>query len=318
MRIAFDAATPITDETFRACSTLARRSGHQAIGTATPHPQAWLLIEEPGPWGREVTGRDPAVAAELREVASASNIRLQWIRRHDRSLSRHADRRVFACWSARTGSWMETFPWSGQLEDLDLDRLAGFGRGEPLRLGTPTDEPLVLVCTHGGVDACCAKLGRPIAAALSERFGSLVWEMTHVGGCRFAANVMCLPAGVMYGQTDPGLSIRQVEAFLGGQVIEEGLRGHAGVPAAAQVAELAVRRRTGVWELEASRVTYRGVGRGYEVRVETGDVTHLVTVEPAQLPEQPYGCGYEGRWTPTEWHVTGLRPVPMDGPPATA
>ena len=46
--------------------------------------------------------------------------------------------------------------------------------------------PLLLVCTHGRRDACCAQFGRPTAMALARRYGTAVWETTHVGGDRFA------------------------------------------------------------------------------------------------------------------------------------
>ena len=41
---------------------------------------------------------------------------------------------------------------------------------------------MVLVCTHGTRDACCAVRGRPIVAALARALPEQVWECTHLGG----------------------------------------------------------------------------------------------------------------------------------------
>jgi hypothetical protein len=66
-------------------------------------------------------------------------------------------------------------------------------------------ETFVFCCTHGTRDKCCAKFGR---AALKE-FRNVakqidvpleVWESTHLGGDRFAANALVFPHGYMYGR----------------------------------------------------------------------------------------------------------------------
>ena len=60
----------------------------------------------------------------------------------------------------------------------------------------PHRDPLVLVCTNGRHDPCCATFGRPLARVLRE--GARrddVWECSHIGGDRFAANIVILPEG---------------------------------------------------------------------------------------------------------------------------
>ena len=60
----------------------------------------------------------------------------------------------------------------------------------------PHVHPLVLVCTNGRHDPCCATFGRPLARVLRE--GAQrddVWECSHIGGDRFAANIVILPEG---------------------------------------------------------------------------------------------------------------------------
>ncbi len=76
------------------------------------------------------------------------------------------------------------------------------GGGTP---GVPVDHPLLVVCTHGKRDRCCAKNGRPLYDALRrETESGWVWQSTHVGGDRFAGNVVVFPQGLYYGRVEPG------------------------------------------------------------------------------------------------------------------
>src|SRR3712207_7435783 len=69
--------------------------------------------------------------------------------------------------------------------------------------GRPAERPVYRVCAHGGHEACCALRGRPLARALPADDPDDVWECSHLGGDRFAANVLVLPHGFYYGQV-PG------------------------------------------------------------------------------------------------------------------
>ena len=89
---------------------------------------------------------------------------------------------------------------------FDDDRRLGGARrpgilDATVRSGTDDDgAPIYAVCAHGTHDACCAIRGRPVAAALDQLRPGRVWECSHVGGDRFAANVLVLPSGVLYGR----------------------------------------------------------------------------------------------------------------------
>ncbi len=63
----------------------------------------------------------------------------------------------------------------------------------------------LLVCTHGAVDACCAKFGYPVYRSLrqiaEETAGAVrVWRCTHFGGHRFAATLLDMPEGRYWGR----------------------------------------------------------------------------------------------------------------------
>lgn len=118
-------------------------------------------------------------------------------------------------------------------------------------------ERLLLVCTNGRQDPCCARIGRPVAAALAGAHGDAVWETTHVGGDRYAANVVALPEGTYHGGTDPHSARAVAEAALRGAVELAHYRGRAGLPAAAQSAEWYARQATGV--LDVTAVIHHGL-----------------------------------------------------------
>jgi len=121
-------------------------------------------------------------------------------------------------------------------------------------VGERTDRPLYLVCTHGGHDACCALRGRPLARAMPAPGPVDVWECSHLGGDRFAANVVVLPHGFYYGQV-PGDGAELVHAHERGQVALPWLRGRAGVAPPGQAAQHHARGELGLLALDDLPVT---------------------------------------------------------------
>jgi hypothetical protein len=96
-----------------------------------------------------------------------------------------------------------------------------------------------LVCTHGKRSVCCARLGAPLAQALANRHRGPVWETTHVGGHRFAANLVILPHGLYYGPVGVGPAAAAIDAYRRGAVLPGRYRGRAGQPRAEQEADYA-------------------------------------------------------------------------------
>ena len=64
--------------------------------------------------------------------------------------------------------------------------------------------PQVLVCTHGSRDRCCGVLGGVIFAQLKNQLNMMlpdaVWQVSHLGGHRFAPTALCLPLGLLLGR----------------------------------------------------------------------------------------------------------------------
>ena len=208
-----------------------------AAASAPEASRAWLLIEHPGPWPHEAAeAAQPAPLGELVRAAAKLGVRVQMIRRPGRRRVGDA-RRVFLAWTAGREPWLRLGSVSAsspELRERDLEELAA---GVTPSFGSPPGEPVFLVCTHGRRSACCARFGTPLAQALSARYPGQVWETTHVGGHRFAANLVILPHGLYYGPVGADAAACAISAYLRGTVAPGRYRGRAGQAAAAQQAD---------------------------------------------------------------------------------
>ncbi len=237
---------------YAGCAAICRQLGEPLIGTAPTAAVGWLLIEHPGPWPAFGLPQDvPVPIARFADHALEHGVRTQLIRRPDRTGRQIGAPTVMVGGGAPGHRWLErrTLTDPQALGELDPARIA---RSSPPGFGTQVDTAL-LVCTHGRREVCCAKFGGPVARALAARFGPVVWETTHVGGDRFAANLVVLPTGAYYGRLDPDDAVRVAEAALSDRVALDRFRGSAGLPAAAQAAECLLRRALGAVEESAVR-----------------------------------------------------------------
>jgi hypothetical protein len=214
------------------CSVQALVRGDSVNATAPP-ARHWLLVEQPGPWGRDAlleSRFDHRVASRLAARAREAGVRIQLVRRPGGRLAESGMRWALADVSR------ETVRWSTRTTDAELLDVPWDGS-----VGEESDSPTYLVCTHGGHDVCCAVRGRPLAQQLPGD----VWETSHLGGDRFAANVLVLPHGFVYGQV-PGNGAALVAAHTAGQVALPWLRGRAGLSAPAQAAQQHARTELGL------------------------------------------------------------------------
>lgn len=281
-RLSLSVADPGPDRSFR-CSTASLERGEPLTGTASTVP-AFLLLEEPGPWGPAVLNcyRVPDAVRELAaRWEKELGVRPLLIRRPGRSPS--GPRRVFVANAVH--GWCQT-TLVDSLDDVASLDLTDVRSPDGVGL-TPHPDPLLLVCTHGRHDACCAERGRPLAAALAGRWPDYVWESSHLGGDRFAANLVTLPDGQYYGRLSPESGPVVVERHLAGHLTLEHHRGHSTSPWRAQAAEAEVRRRLG--ETRRDAVTTR-LGPDGLAEVTVDGTTHRVQVEVAQQPPERLTC----------------------------
>ena len=274
------------------CATASRARGDELAGTAST-VRSFLLLEHAGPWGVDALrdARLPdGLGAHLREQSRRHRVRVLLVRRPG-SRAGAGPTRVIAARAAGPASWAEAADVD-HLDDVrDLD-LAALGAGRSVGLG-PQGDPVLAVCTHGRHDACCAELGRPVALALAAGpHAAAAWETSHVGGDRFAGNLVVLPRGLYYGGLDPESAQRVAAATAAGEVLLEHLRGRSDLPMAVQAADVALRRehrlvglddvRPGAVRVDDDLTTARFtvVGRGevdVVVRRVVGDDLHRLT-----------------------------------------
>ena len=278
------------------CAVASLQRGEPAVGTAST-VRAFLLVENAGPWGVDALrdARLPeAVKAGLRARATRARVRVLLVRRH-RGAPSGPGLRVFAAWADAESPWLETTTVEGPEALLDLD-LEALGRGRSPGL-TPTDRPVFAVCTHGRHDSCCASLGRPTATALSAAYPQETWDVSHIGGDRFAANVLVLPEGLYYGRVSaaaaPSLAARHLE----GRLDLDLLRGRSGFAFPVQVAEVAVRRETGETRTGAVRLVAASTApehgsagdpdhQDWRVRFDVAGTAYDVLLRRAQTAEE--------------------------------
>ena len=291
------------------CATAARERDDPLVGTA-PQARLWLLLEHPGPWPADAvagSGIEPGVLRSLQRTAIHAAARILLVRRPGR-VDRSASRR-----------WLLTGPGLGTVtgrwhSDDDLRAAEAALLTEP----PATDSrPVVLVCAHGVHDTCCAVRGRPVAAALAEHFPGQVWESSHIGGCRFAPNVVVLPDGYYYGDLDPDSAVTAVRQHLAGAVDASRLRGVASAPPAVQAAVVAAYARLS--PLAPMAVTVGALyavgphdGHGTETIVDlmvAGRGRVRVEITAVRRPVAQLTCRAPRESSATAYEVTRFTPV---------
>jgi hypothetical protein len=262
---------PHPRETLDRCALQAQLRGDPMLGTAFAASRL-LLVEQPGAWGRgglRNSHFDSATAAALEARANAAGLRLLAIRRPGRT-PQHAPRRwaVAECRAGHESVRWGRYDYAAELLDLPLDGSAG----------VRDEGPVYLVCAHSKHDTCCALRGRPVAAALAAQRPGRVWECSHVGGERFAANVLVLPAGLLYGQVLPFAAPEFVETVERGEVVGALLRGRVGLKPVAQAALAFAYEHLAVRRADALRVIGVREGREHEATVRVRGPHGLVDV----------------------------------------
>ena len=270
----------------------------------------WLLIEQPGPWGREAlleSRLEPRVAHTLRSKARRLGVRVVLIRRPTRE--RSEQRRAYLVRTQRDGSWAARYDVDApaELEHLDLSLLDA---QSPPPDAAPVPATLHLVCTNGRHDPCCADRGRPVIRALVDSAAAEVWESSHVGGDRFAANVVFLPQGVYYGRVPPEAAARLVSEVDEGLLDLEHYRGRSCDQPLVQAAEIFLREELGERHLDALEPSgSSGSGRDEAtVTFEYDGSAHAVTVHREPGSPEHLTCTDHGESQPWQYRLVRIEP----------
>ena len=248
------------------CAQASRERGEPLAATAS-RVDRWLVVEHRGAWGPQTvpTGRMGRVTASvLAAAASRARARLVLVRR-PHGTTDEAGRWVFVV-DSRPGAERVRARHVADDAALVEVRAGALPAGPAAADGradgwAEVDGPLYLVCTHGRHDRCCALRGRPVARALAAREPQRTWECTHVGGDRFAANLVVLPDGLYLGRVEAD-EVVQVVRDLGAGTLPAGrVRGRSSLSLPAQAAQHFARQSSGRWgRADLAPVVQEGAG----------------------------------------------------------
>lgn len=278
------------------CAIAAADRNEPLFATAS-RVSGWLLIEVRGAWGEDAVHESALgehVPPHWKESLKRRGLRAVCIRSHARREVEGV--RLFTC-SARTPGAAPAELWSREVRSLadvaetterlgaDVDPGAGWVKG-----GTS----VYLVCTNGRHDQCCANLGRPLVRALRDsRWADRVWESSHVGGDRFAANVVALPGSLYFGRVDPAVAPALLDALDHGRLDLERFRGRTSLTIAQQAVEHFVRLEFDIDSVDGVAVGRRNSDGSYPVQI--GDRSVAVRIRRRMsVVDTPLTCSGSG------------------------
>ncbi|MBS2540109.1 hypothetical protein KGQ20_45955, partial [Catenulispora sp. NF23] len=288
---------------------------------------------------------DPGLGAELEGRTAGTGIRLALIRRvEDHHEHEPAHRRWYAASTHPKRTWLATgvVAYPTDLLKIDFAALdAGDRRAVKALEHSFLDAPLLGVCTNGKRDACCATVGRRVAVEVealeaaasatpatsavsaapaapassgpdTDATPPSIWEITHLGGHRFAPTAVVLPSGYSYGRLDPASASRVLASARQGRMVVDGCRGRSTWSRPGQVAELAVRdvlgeSADGVLAVASVTATAGDPEPAWTAVVEHEDGrAYQVSVRGSYAPvPRPESCG-KADGTPLELRADGV------------
>ncbi|HRE91178.1 MAG TPA: sucrase ferredoxin [Myxococcota bacterium] len=287
------------------CAQQSLDVGEPVFGTAVSHVERWLLLEHDGQWDREALA-SPGIPAEARAHLQAflgqdKRARFQLVR-DELTAAEAFPRRLFAIDASEGRHEVRVVQLASWESLLALDLAGLFAERAPD--GAHEHGPVVLVCTHGRRDVCCARLGVPVfrelARDLANDAAGVVLQTSHVGGHRFAANIVLLPHGYHYGRLDQAAARRVMRGYFAGRLTDlDRLRGRSCYATEVQAAEFWVRQGTGRYGLGGLQLKRcEAVTQGQDARVEvtfwdadTDELHELTVVRETTADMASPSCG---------------------------
>ncbi len=231
------------------CSDLSRSASENVFGTASIG-HVWLLVEYPYSWERkavEQSALPDRVKQFLRDaVKRLPRARVLFIKA-ERPLVHTIS--FFVVRTSESAPMVVRFNLEeyDEIAELDIDSIL---KGVVPANGQVVNTPLFLVCTHGRRDKCCAKFGYPLFKALRQSTEESIWQSSHVGGDRFAANLVCLPHGLFYAHVTEESGRQIIDEYRNGRVALNHYRGRAAYSNPVQAAEYFLRCEAGITGIE--------------------------------------------------------------------
>ncbi len=254
------------------CAEVSAALNEPMLGTA-PQVGLWILLEVRDTWepkNLKVNSLPPTANAWLTDAEHRANKqgllpRVQFIKHRRRPSD------PLTVMSCRDGILRrQSIDTYDELSDID-----------PLTTCMPVwEETLYLICTHGKRDICCSREGLPTWQRLDNLSGGRAWQATHLGGHRFAPNVLTLPSAHMYGRVYQHQAERFFNDVESNKVPTHFLRGNSTLPPVAQVCEPTIRSQGG---------QYLSISED-EVLYETTQGTQTLAIPDQEALEILSGC----------------------------
>lgn len=278
------------------CSQESIENHESLIGTA-PRADVWFLLEYHGRWGKKALA-ESEIPTEVKthlntQLDSIPESRLLLIKQ-----PREENVRGFAFFAAIASSDPPTL-YRFQLNDYDdllSYDLGGIVARKAEYADNIAEEPVFVNCTNGLRDQCCALHGVASYWALANQFPGKVWESTHHGGHRFAANLMHLPYGLSYGRLRKENAASVLQAGLDGRISLDLFRGRTIYDEPNQAAEILFRKESGIDAIEGVRVasSQELEGKRWHVQLKTEGQAHELVVEQRETGKRVHlSCGDE-------------------------
>jgi hypothetical protein len=290
------------------CADISAETAEPLTATAS-RVEHWILIEYRGFWSRDVLGGSvfsERVKAALREQLEAlPRSRLLFVRRPERRT--RDGRMVYLARSTEGGS---------ALFGLEIDQPDDLAQLDLAAVTQPVDHPVLVVCTHGKRDRCCARYGRPLYDRIREETEERwVWQSTHVGGDRFAGNLVALPHGLYFGRVERGDVWPLLDEYHAGRIYLDCYRGRSCYAFPVQAAEHAVRSATDVTEIDGLRLasSRRNGSESWTIRfaVPARDEMHEAEVVREAGGLTYLTCDAEALRHPRRYVVTRREEIPL-------
>jgi hypothetical protein len=229
------------------CLELSLNAREELFATA-PRVDVWFLLEYRGHWSDSTfaTSKIPEnVKKRLNEhLENIANSRLQLIKRQNNP---EELLKFYVAMSSELGPKVYEVDLTEYEDLLELDLSEILGNDLYLR-----KDPVFLVCTNGEYDKCCGKYGVPVyLEAVKNENAFATWQTTHLGGHRFAANVLFLPEGIYYGRVRGVDVSKLIMHFVNNDIDLEHYRGRSCYSKDVQAAEYFLRNLTGETEISA-------------------------------------------------------------------
>ncbi|MCU0547816.1 MAG: sucrase ferredoxin [Leptolyngbya sp. Prado105] len=299
------------------CAMMSRESGEDLIGTA-PTFSTYVLIECPHPWAeREFESK--AVPSNLKAFVEhvrqaklsirfllfkgepSEQTRVMIFRKSEGLMAGYRKRQFQLDSIKQVAPLLESY-WSETGLEIDTH-------------DSPDSD--IFVCTHGSHDKCCAKFGYPFYREASKlATSSNVWQVSHIGGHRFAPTIVTFPDGRYYGRLD-------AESFsaiinCSGEIchLERVYRGWGVLPKPVQVIERAIALERG-WEWVGYQIDYQilladSESMQIELRGEKEGERSLIytaTIGVSEIKDVIGSCGNEAAMKVVKFSIEQIQQV---------